>query len=292
MRNHDTDLVSKDSVTASIKKLFSEHDGNTISAEQAISPELEGLRIYDEPLIGFGSASDPLFEEFKKTEAIGPWHMSPCEWLPQAKTVVSMFFPFTEEVRSSNRPQTDWPSSAWLHGRIEGQAFLNDYMKSLKEYFESKGIETCVPSLDPRWEHTAAGRGKLKGYKEITDKTFSSRWSERHAAFVCGLGTFGLSKGLITEKGMAGRFASILLPAGIEPDTRSYSEVYERCIQCGECVRRCPAGAITLEHGKDHSICSAMLQEAGRRFSPRYGCGLCQTNVPCENRDPSKAIGK
>ena len=44
-----------------------------------------------------------------------------------------------------------------------------------------------------------------------TDKVgdYASNWSERHVAYVCGLGTFGC-QGLITSKGLAGRFGSII----------------------------------------------------------------------------------
>ena len=120
----------------------------------------------------------------------------------------------------------------------------------------------------------------------INEKTFSSRWSERHAAFVCGLGTFGLSKGVITRKGTAGRFTSIIIPDRIEPDTRAYTGIYEWCVRCGACARRCPAEAITLEEGKDHNKCYAFQLKTGKLFYPRYGCGLCQTKVPCEARAP------
>ena len=112
------------------------------------------------------------------------------------------------------------------------------------------------------------------------------RWSERHAAYVCGLGTFGLSKGLITRKGIAGRFGSVVTDIELEPDPREYSGVYDWCINCGACIARCPAKAISFEKGKEHSPCLDMLLQSGKRFAPRYGCGLCQTGVPCEHQRP------
>lgn len=39
---------------------------------------------------------------------------------------------------------------------------------------------------------------------------------------VCGLGIFGLSKGLITSKGIAGRFGSIVTELQIIPNEREY----------------------------------------------------------------------
>lgn len=126
----------------------------------------------------------------------------------------------------------------------------------------------------------------MSEYACVNEYTFGSNWSERHAAYVCGLGTFGLSKGLITEKGMAGRFASIIIDTEMIPDKRAYAGIYDYCTMCGACVRRCPAGAISKENGKNHNICNEWLQKMGKKYAPRYGCGLCQTKVPCESRIP------
>ena len=267
------------------EKLYDSVPGNIISPEIAIEPSVAGLKMYETPIVGFGAADDPLFDEFKDAKAIGPWHMSPKEWLPGAITVISLFFPFTEEVKAANRTMKDWPSSAWLHGRIEGQAWITLYMKTFRERLEELGIAACVPIQDPRWGQISGGKG-LPDYPDLDETVFGSRWSERHAAYVCGLGTFGLSKGLITKKGIAGRFASVVTDLPAEPDAREYEGLYDWCVRCGACARRCPAEAITLEKGKDHNICFALQRQTGARFAPRYGCGLCQTAVPCESRRP------
>ena len=78
---------------------------------------------------------------------------------------------------------------------------------------------------------------------------YASNWSERHVAYVCGLGTFGLSKGLITERGMAGRFGSIVTDAELAPTPRKYSDPFEYCTKCGACQFRCPAKAIDKSRG-------------------------------------------
>ena len=73
-----------------------------------------------------------------------------------------------------------------------------------------------------------------------------------------------------------------------EPDPRPYTGVYDYCIQCGACAVRCPVGAIDPVKGKDHILCSQCLDRSRELFRPRYGCGLCQTGVPCEDRNPSE----
>jgi len=115
-----------------------------------------------------------------------------------------------------------------------------------------------------------------------------SNWSERHVAFVCGLGTFGLSKGLITKSGIAGRFGSILTELYLPPNNREYENIYEYCSMCGICVKNCPANAISIENGKNHNICSEFLNKTAKKYNPRYGCGKCQIGVPCENKIPKQ----
>lgn len=264
--------MTKQQILIETEKQFSLCAANTVSADAAISPEMAGLQIYEAPLVGFASAADSLFAEFKRPEVIGPHFMSPEEWLPGAKTVISFFFPFTERVRKSTRALSDGPSPEWLHGRIEGQACLTSFISALKKVFDEAGIESCVPVTDSRFNQQG----------------FASCWSERHIAYACGLGTFGLSKGLITEKGIAGRFISIIISESIEPDVRPYSGIYDYCSMCGACVRRCPVGAISLKTGKNHPLCAQFQQKMGAIHAPRYGCGLCQTAVPCEHARPVK----
>jgi len=242
------------------------------------------LKLFDEPLIGFGSADDGLFLTYQTPGIIGPSHRLPTQWLPGAKTVISMFMPFSEQVRKSNYGDIEHTSGEWLHGRIEGQAFITDFTKKLKAALEEKGVAACVPAIEPQF---TLKQHEL-GTPEKPDRIFESNWSERHAAYVCGLGTFGLSKGLITEKGIAGRFCSVIVDCELEPTNREYTGIYDYCTRCGACIPRCAAHAITLEHAKNHALCHDRQEMLKLRYTPRYGCGKCQTAVPCESRNPSR----
>lgn len=251
---------------------------NMVAPEIAIEPELSGVRMFDQPIFGFADASDPMFENMRRPEAVGDCFMLPDEWLSGAKSVVSFFLPFTEELKKSNTADLTEPSSLWLHGRIEGQAFLNKLSLFIAEELRAMGHEAVVPSLDSRFK-------TLRGYNGLE---FTSRWSERHAAYICGLGTFGLSKGLITEKGIAGRFGSVITTAVFEATERKYTEIYEYCTMCGACLHTCPVSAIRIEEGKDHIKCSDYLDIMMDKYKPRYGCGKCQVKVPCQSRIPKK----
>ena len=265
---------------------------NRVASEDAIYPELAGLKLFDEPLLGFSSATDILYTEtFKKEGVISPLYLSPREWLPSSETVISFFLPLSEEIRNSNKNKKDIPyeagipqraSAAWLHGRIEGQNFIDALTTFLEEEIRKAGYDCICPSTSDRFAIVAP---------------YVSNWSERHAAYASGLGTFGLSKGLITKKGLAGRFGSVITSLKLPPDERPYSDPFEYCLMCGKCQERCPASAIDKERGcalgKDQNICGPFVKGStlpphGPKGIERYGCGKCQVAVPCEFEIPKK----
>jgi epoxyqueuosine reductase QueG len=256
---------------------------NRVDRESAINDSVKGMKIFEVPLFAFGSADDELFKLLKNRDVIGEHHLLPLEWLPGAQSVISFFLPFSEAVIAGNRRDMGWPSPEWLHGRIEGQKFINRLALYIKDILDESGYEGIIPMTDGRFmsENGSAAKGK-------TD--FTSNWSERHAAYICGLGTFSLSKGLITVKGVAGRFGSVITDLYIPPDERPYSGVTEHCNICGACAVNCPVDAISIENGKNHRICADFLDITAEKFSPRYGCGKCQVKVPCEMGIPLKKI--
>ena len=263
-----------------------ESKGNYVSKEDALSPELEGMRIFETPLLCIGDAQDPMFLKLQEPQAIGPHFKLPQEWLVNARSVISMFLPFTDKVKMSNSPDFPEPSNEWLHAWIEGQKFINELCLYIKAELEKTGEQAVVPILtESFWAVEAEGSSAKAPDQKLS---YTSNWSERHVAFACGLGTFCLSKGLITEKGVCGRFASVVTTAKLPVTKRQYEDVYEYCNSCGACVRNCPVGAITLDGGKDHEKCSAYVDEMKVRYAPRYGCGKCQVKVPCEHGIPGR----
>lgn len=231
-------------------------------------PELGDIKLYDAPLVGAAKADDPLFEYLKRPDVVGPNHLSPKQWLEGAKTVIVYFLPFSQAVRHANRYPGP-PATEWLYGRIEGEKLNVALRDFLAGWLAANGFVTMIPAQDFRFA--------------VVDRR--SNWSERHAAYVAGLGTFSLNRSLISRRGAAGRIGSLISALDVPATPRAYSKYDEHCTHCGACIKRCPAKAIT-EDGKDNELCSAYLDETKKLFAPRYGCGKCQTGVPCEDRIP------
>jgi epoxyqueuosine reductase QueG len=226
------------------------------------------MQIWELPLIGVASATDVLWETFKQPDIIGLHHMNPTEWLSGAKSVIVYFLPYTQRIREANRIQ-GVTATEWLYGRWEGEMFNVALRQFIVELIEKAGHHARAPLLDERFAVV----------------NLRSNWSERHAAFVAGLGTFSLSRSLITKLGSAGRCGSVIVDFHLEPTQRAYTEVDEYCSHCGACIKRCPPQAID-KAGKDNQICMAYIGREKEIYVPRYGCAKCQTRVPCENKIP------
>jgi epoxyqueuosine reductase QueG len=150
---------------------------------------------------------------------------------------------------------------------------------------ETQGCTAVAPALSPHWEQKASEK-----------YVFASTWSERHAAYASGLGTFGLCDGLITPLGKAVRVGSVIARMQIPPTVRPYKEHLAYCLfhskgLCKKCVSRCPVGALS-EAGHDKRKCRSHVRPVTEEYVKThfgfdgYGCGLCQTGVPCESRIP------
>ena len=155
------------------------------------------------------------------------------------------------------------------------------------DVLRKEGYLAVTPMLSPQWEQVRSDH-----YGS------SSTWSERRAAYASGLGAFGLCDGLITPVGKAVRVGSVVACIQIPPNPRPYQDHRAYCLffaqgTCGDCIARCPVGAIT-EAGHDKLECSRRLRPTTQDFVRSsygfdgYGCGLCQTGVPCESGIPEK----
>jgi len=258
-----------------IEQFVAAHPGNRLPGSD--SPYLEG------PLVGFSAAADPLYEEYKTV--IGPFHLLPGELLPGAATVVTWILPVSRIVRESNRRETELPSREWALTRTHGETVNGDLRRHLMAWLQGQGCQAVAPQYSPLWQE----------FRD-TPVGIASTWSERHAAYAAGLGTFSLSDGLITAAGIAHRCGSVITDLPLAPTPRRAPHHRYNCLyyfngSCGACIARCPVGAITRD-GHDKSRCRELVYgTAPEKLSavygvPQTGCGLCQTKVPCEGQIP------
>ena len=248
-------------------------------------------RAWAEPLVGFSRGDDPLYAAYK--EHVGPFHWTPQEifaqTFPGAKveagelTVVCWVLPQTSATKADNRQETEYPAQRWARSRIYGEAFNAALRERVAQALNGSGYEAVAPFLSSDWESVDSERF-----------VYASTWSERHAAYASGLGTFGLCDGLITPKGKAMRVGSVVARFQATPTPRPYAHHQAYCLfsqgSCGECMARCPVGAISKD-GHDKRKCRVHLVRTEKYVRTRfgfegYGCGLCQTGVPCESGVP------
>jgi epoxyqueuosine reductase QueG len=275
-----------------LEKIITEFVENSPENRLGIKPEEKAV---GNPLVGFSIGNDPLYEAFK--EYVGPFHWTPWEIFsetfpeigvrPEALTVISWVLPKTEATKADNRKHADYPSERWTRARNFGEEINIALRKHVVSALQRKGYKSVAPQLSPDWSRKKSDRYRI-----------ASNWSERHAAYASGLGTFGLCDGLITPIGKAMRTGSVVAHIQLSATPRPYTDHHEYCLFftqgiCGKCIKRCPVGAIT-EAGHDKIKCVKHLRIAiGDYVKFHYGfkkggCGMCQTKVPCESRIPTE----
>ncbi len=205
--------------------------------------------------------------------------------------MISWSLPVGRVAREANRQETEIASRLWAYQRTHGEAFIHRLRKGMVDQLNAAGYAAIAPQLSPANEICV--RPKVG---------FSSCWSERHTAFVAGLGTFGIHGGLITSRGVAHRLGSVVTDAELTPTPRPYGDdPFAWCLRtsqglCGACIKRCPAGSVGESVAeRDKQACHQHTYERVRGekgvaiygWRGTYGCGLCQTGTPCEERNPT-----
>ncbi len=260
--------------------------------------KIDNTPIFEEPLVGFADGDDPLFDQYKKV--VGEFHLTPRQALdaavvtemaaPDRLSVVSWILPIAGKTKQANREMTEGPSLRWNNSRFQGEEFNESLRRHVVSLLERRGYIAVAPMLASYFKVYDLPNGR------------ASNWSERHAAYAAGHGTFSLTDGLITARGIAHRCGSVVVNAAFVPSPRPYSHHLEYCLgangeKCLVCAGRCPADAIGPQ-GHDKLKCRELLFVKQQDWvkKPGYmgsygGCGLCQTGVPCESGIPRRPQG-
>ncbi len=219
---------------------------------------------YREPLTGYVAADNPKFGELD--EIIGNKMVLPSDILPEARTVIVYFLPYSTEIGKI----------------IHGEACI---YREWSEYY------TVTNELLAEISQAVAGYLKKKGYvtseipptNNYDEVTLTSQWSHKSVAVMAGIGSFGLNHLLVTKYGTAGRMNSLITDALIEPSEYTGHQycLYYQTGKCKICLERCPTGAIS-EHGIDKFRCNAYLDGKCVHDS-QQGCPMCSSG-PCTSR--------
>ena len=107
----------------------------------------------------------------------------------------------------------------WVHGKFYGEKFRDRLISHIISFLNDKGCFAISPDNEADF------------YKVTLDPRvgYTSNWSQRHVAYAAGLGTFGLSDGLITQTGVAEAVGSIVVNVPFSSPTRP-DEIHAACL--------------------------------------------------------------
>lgn len=239
--------------------------------EEVIVKKLEELGrsdLFRTPHVGFSAADDPKFEELKTI--IGPWHYLPGDILPGAKSVISFYVPFTAEVAEGPK-EAQYASIKWGESYEVINAHFGVMSDAVIELLTAEGYKA----------------EKIPATHTYDPATLQCKWSHRSAAVIAGLGSFGANRLVITEKGSAVRFCTVITDAVLQP-----SGPYQgpKCMfmedgSCRLCIDFCPAKALN-DGDIDKFVCQRELNLNEARlkettpFKGSDSCGKCISICP------------
>ena len=226
---------------------------------------------WKEPIVGFADSADPTFKILK--EVAFDQHISPYDILESAQTVIAYFLPFEDFVWESNIGGR-MASLEWAKAYIETNLLIVEINDDLIKYLESLGYQA----------------GKLPPEKNMDYEKLKSVWSNRHVAYIAGLGKFGLNNMLITQKGCCGRLGNVVTSMKIQETDRSQNEycLFKHDGSCGLCADNCVNDALFIDDF-DRFKCYEMCQENEiifKHLGHAEVCGKCLVGLPCSSNNP------
>lgn len=279
----------------SLNSIFTDFITDHMSKPENNTMKMYDLPAFGTPVVGFSSAADPLYTYYK-THIGEEFYRTPDEWLngscnsnydKSQISVISWILPQTKAVKEKCREQKVCPALEWEYVRVYGEECNRALALAVQNFAQSMGIAAVAPMISTEFSWFPSEKYSV-----------ASNWSERHTAYISGLGTFGLCDGLITSVGKAVRIGSCIIGAKLVPTVRPYSRYDEYCLKdrgCTACIDRCPAGAISFDSGHNKPKCQEYHKTVITPYChDHYGydgyatCGLCQTGVPCESGIPQR----
>lgn len=258
------------------------------SARDAMFFTGEGGRVFTAVSVGVQRASHEIFARLSR---IIEGHLAPMDFFEaehgehaahENLSVVSFAFHINPEIVKDNSGEETFPSVTWFEARQKFDFICTQFIEHMSGVFT--GGKITVPSRSTRYR------------ADLSKEVPLSNWSERHVAFACGLGSFGLHGALITHKGCTHRLISMIVDQSMEvyadpPDDPYFNCLHFRDGSCGACITRCPVRAIVpgrhiIERCYGHEWMTCRLKSKEIYGSEVAACGLCMCGVPCDTAEP------
>lgn len=157
--------------------------------------------------------------------------------------------------------------------------WYKEHYNVLNRYLDGCALRTVFELENMGFASAAVPRDGYNGIKGLRNSA-SSFFSHKHAAYLAGLGTFGLNDVILTEEyGPRIRFVSVLTTAVLPSSGPLEKQI---CSRCGKCVRACPANALDMimypENSMDSEKC--VNRNAELAAEGKYPCGICVAVCP------------
>jgi epoxyqueuosine reductase len=227
------------------------YESSNEEIKRAVLLKCESMEI---PLVGIANV-----EQWQSPPFL-PWmpkEFYPQSIYPEARSVIVIGLPIPLPVLETS------PSIYYRELYNTVNTLLDQYSYRLANYLTDRGYPSIFVPRD--------GYGSIKVLLESPIAFFS----HRHAAFLAGLGTFGVNNMILTpEYGPRVRFGSILSSADLPADALIEDQL---CIRCMRCVDMCPSNALNKkmypEGLTDKKACATYSAALNERYvSP---CGIC-----------------
>jgi epoxyqueuosine reductase QueG len=229
--------------------------------------------LWKEPIIEIISAHDKRLKLLKT--AVSAEHLMAGDILPDAKSIISFFVPFRENIVKSN-----------IKGIMASEKWAIAYIKT------NDLIKTINDKIEIVMSQNGYKAGKIPATHNFDVAKLTSNWSHRHIAYIAGMGTFGINNMLITKNGCCGRFGSIVINYEFN-EYKQINEIKEKCLHkingtCGICQKKCIVNAYENSKYDRYKCYKQCLENAERHKKRGYAdiCGKCLVGLPCSIKEP------
>jgi len=230
-------------------------------------------KFWKEPIIEIIPADNEKLKLLKS--AVSSEHLKPHDILPDAKSIVSFFIPFSEWIVKSNTV-----------GQMASREWVELYIKT------NAVIKTINDNIEILMATNGYKAGKIPATHNFDKEKLISNWSHRHIAFIAGIGTFGYNNMLITKNGCCGRLGSIITSYEFN-EYRQISGKKDKCLNktdgsCGICRKKCVVNAYENSNYDRYKCYEQCLKNAEFHKDIGYAdvCGKCMVGLPCSINEP------